>query len=327
MRHKDGPLVVCWNNCELPPRANGLGVYGGRDALHMAISQDDGRTWRGFREIYLDHRRNDNPAKTGDRGTAYPLGAYMADGRLIVLSGQGEGGRNPIIVDPQWILATEAATDFSDGLQQWLVYKHHGEARGWWRARAGGAELVASPDDSSKQVLRVRKPDDLPADGAAWNFPNGWKGSLTTRILLPQRSQGGSICLNDRMFDPSNDYGEEFSVFKVDIGPDGQLGDAKLSPEDWHEVTLQWDLSADQCNLLVDGKPSGELKVRHPTINGCSYVRFRSAAKTVDPAGFLVGGVKVSITDPYAPARSAADQQAHEKRYVEKVVPLWTKPS
>ena len=78
----------------MPPRADGAGVYGGRDALHIAVSEDEGKTWRGFREIYLDHRRNDNPAKNGDRGTAYPLAAYTNDGRIVVLAGQGKGGRN-----------------------------------------------------------------------------------------------------------------------------------------------------------------------------------------------------------------------------------------
>lgn len=76
LRHVDGRLVLTWNHCELLPRHAGESVYGGRDALHIAISDDDGRTWRGFHEIYLDHRRNDNPAARGDRGTAYPLAQW-----------------------------------------------------------------------------------------------------------------------------------------------------------------------------------------------------------------------------------------------------------
>ncbi|MCA9072857.1 MAG: exo-alpha-sialidase, partial [Planctomycetaceae bacterium] len=147
MRHRNGWLALCWNNCEMPPRHEGEGVYGGRDALHMAVSDDDGRSWRGFREIYLDHRRNENPARSGDRGTAYPLGAYTADGRFVVLAGQGEGGRNPILIDPEWIVATTAKTDFSDELKQWATYTHHGPAKRWWRARAAGSRLVPHPSD------------------------------------------------------------------------------------------------------------------------------------------------------------------------------------
>ncbi len=28
-----------------------------------------------------------------------PLGAYAADGNIVMLAGQGKGGRNPIIID------------------------------------------------------------------------------------------------------------------------------------------------------------------------------------------------------------------------------------
>jgi hypothetical protein len=323
MRHKNGWLVLCWNNCEMPPRHEGQGVYGGRDALHIAVSADEGRTWRGFREIYLDHRRNDNPTRSGDRGTAYPLGAYTADGRIVVLAGQGEGGRNPIVIDPNWIVETQSQTDFSDGLEQWSVYKHHGPARGWWRARAVGCQLLPNPTEPDARCLHVRKADSLPADGAAWNFPNGWKGSLTTRLMIREGFQGGILGVNDRFFDPANDAGEEFAVFRVDIGADGGLGTARLDTDKWHDVRLQWDLSSDRCALFVDDQPAGDVPLRHKTLNGISYVRFRSAATRIDTAGFLVDRVAVSIEDPDAPVWSAQDQLEHERRYIENVVPRW----
>ncbi len=324
MRHQSGWLVVSWNNCEMPPRHEGEGVYGGRDCLHIAVSDDDGQTWRGFREIYLDHRRNENPARSGDRGTAYPLGAFTSDGQIVVLAGQGEGGRNPIVIDPEWIVERAAHSDFSDGLKQWSVYKHFGPARRWWRARAVGCELVTNPTDPTAQCLHVRKPDSLPPDGATWNFPNGWKGSLTARIMIRAGSHGGVLCLNDRMFDPANDDGEEFAVFRVGIGRDGGLDRATLEPNVWHDVRLDWDLSHAQCLLFVDGQQVGDVPLRNKTLNGISYIRFRSTAEQVDTAGFLVDSVSVSIEDPYAPPCSVDDQLAQERRYIENVVPRWT---
>lgn len=323
MRHQNGWLVVSWNNCELPPRHEGQGVYGGRDALHIAVSDDDGQTWRGFREIYLDHRRNDNPTSSGDRGTAYPLNTFTSDGHIVVLAGQGEGGRNPIVIDPEWIVETEALTDFSDGLKQWSVYKHYGPAKRWWRARAVGGELVANPTDSTARSLHLRKTDSLPADGATWNFPNGWKGSLTSRVMIRKGYHGGIICLNDRMFDPANDYGEEFAVFQVGMDADGGIGNASLVPDKWHDVRLEWDLSDSKCLLSVDDRPAGEVPLRNKTLNGINYVRFRSAAGDIDAAGFLVDSVSVSIDDPYAPTCRVIDQLEQQRRYVEKVVPLW----
>lgn len=325
LRHRNGLLVVCWNNCEMPPRHQGDGVYGGRDALHIAVSDDDGLSWRGFREIYLDHRRNDNPTKSGDRGTAYPLGAFNSDGRIVVIAGQGAGGRNPILIDPEWIKETEAETDFSDGLEQWSVYKHYGPAQGWWRARAVGCRLVPDPADADRQCLHIRRPDELPADGATWNFPNGWKGSLTARIMIHNGFHGGVLCLNDRMFDPANDLGEEFAVFRAEIETDGTIGTTKLTPGEWADIRFDWDLTDGFCELSVNGTSAGKLPLQHQTLNGLSYIRLRSVATERDTAGFLVGRVNVSIADPVAPACSPADQLAHEKRYVEKMVPLWSR--
>jgi len=324
MRHKNGWLVVSWNNCEMPPRHQGQGVYGGRDALHIAVSDDDGKTWRGFREIYLDFRRHDNPAKAGDRGTAYPLGAFTSEGKIVMLAGQGAGGRNPILIDPPWILETQAHSDFSDGLSQWSVYKHHGPANRWWRARTVGCRLVVNPTDADTRSLHIRKADEFAADGAVWNFPNGWKGSLTARVMIREGCQGGLLCLNDRMFDPANDHGEEFAVFQTEFSADGRIGNATLEPGKWHNLTLKWNLASRECRLLVDGANRGVLPVKNETLNGISYVRFRSSATQLDTAGFLLDRVEVSIHDPYAPPCTPEDQIKHEQRYVERMVPHWT---
>ena len=233
------------------------------------------------------------------------------------LAGQGKGGRNPILVDPEWIVETEASDDFTDGLKQWSIYIHHGHAKRWWRARAPGATLIDHPDDKTRRCLHVRKQPDLPPDGATWNFPNGWQGSLEARVRVRSGSQGSMIALNDRMFDPANDFGEEYAVFRV------SLSDFSLAPDKWHVLRFDWDLSTQRCHLKIgDAKPV-ELPLRHPTLNGLSYVRFRSTAKETDPLGFLVEKVKVTIANSSAPGCSPQEQDSHERRYVEQVVPSW----
>jgi len=327
MRHSNGWLVVCWNNCELPPRHQGEGVYGGRDALHIAVSEDDGQTWRGFREIYLDHRRNDNPARSGDRGTAYPLGAYTSDGKIVVISGQGANGRNPILIDPEWIVTPKARTSLSDGLKQSSTYTHHGPAKRWWRGRAAGSKLIPHPTLPDRHCLHVRKQPNLPGDGATWNFPNGWKGVLTTRVMIREGFQGGLITLNDRFFDPANDLGEKFSVFGARVGKDLSLGRLKLKADTWADLRFEWDLEAKKCLLYLNEKLATRLEVQHPTLNGLSYIRFRSTADQTDEAGLLVEAVEVSIEDPFAPACSVTDQLVHEQRYTSQMVPLWNQSS
>ena len=321
LRHRDGRLVLCWNNCELPPRCEGVGVYGGRDALHIAISADDGRTWRGFREIYLDHRRNDNPAASGDRGTAYPLAAFTEEGQIVVLAGQGKGGRNPIVVDPDWITSTTAESDFSDGLAQWSTYQHFGPAKRWWRARRTSCELIDTPGDKDTRSLHVRHVTraDEPSepDTAVWNFPNGWRGELTARIRLPAGSQGAVFSLDDRFFDPSNTLGEDAAVFQARVTADNAKQD------EWHTLSLRWDLERGHCVYRLDDVQVSTLSVHTRTLNGVSYLRIRSAAATPDPQGVIVRFVKVQIADPVAPAVTHEQVAAWQQEYVKTIVPRW----
>ena len=321
LRHRDGRLVLTWNNCELPPKHEGVGVYGGRDALHIAISSDDGRTWQGFREIYLDHRRNDNPAASGDRGTAYPLGAYTSDGQIVVLAGQGKGGRNPILVDPDWITATTAESDFSDGLAQWTTYQHIGPAKRWWRARRTSCELIETPGEKDTRSLHVRHAassgEPSEPDTAVWNFPNGWRGELTARIRLPAGSQGAIFSLNDRFFDPSNTLGEDAAVFQARVTTDN------AKPDEWHTLSLRWDLSSSQCESLLDEKRIETLPLHARTLNGISYLRIRSAAASPDPHGIIVRRVQAQISDPNAPAVTPEQVAASQQEYVKTIVPQW----
>jgi hypothetical protein len=319
LRHQDGRLVLTWNHCELPPRHAGQGVYGGRDALHIAMSDDEGRTWRGFREIYLDHRRNENPAARGDRGTAYPLAAFAADGTIVVLAGQGHGGRGPILVDPDWVTATAAETDFSDGLAQWAVYRHTGPATRWYRAREVGCVLVETPGEPGTRSLHVRRPAGAEAETAVWNFPNGQAGELTVQLRLPAGSQGGLLSLNDRFFDPSNRHGEDDAIHQV------RVTTADLAADTWHTLTLRWNLPGGAGELLAGDRRLASLPVRTPTLNGISYLRVHAAGAEPDPHGILIRRVAVTITDPIAPPVTPKDQGAWHQKYLDTVLPRWTR--
>jgi len=326
-RDKNGRLVLCWNNCEVPPRINGAGVYGGRDAIHIAISEDEGKTWIGFREIYRDPFRNETPPKSGDRGTAYPLGAYDAQGRFVIISGQGSGRRNVLIVNPKWIKSRKASTDFCDGVEDWHVYKQFGPAKNWWRDRTMGCEILQNPTNPEEKCLHVRKPDDKDADGATWNLPNGWEGSVLIEFMVREGCQGGFICLNDRMFDPIDDNGERFSLFRVGFSDDYKLGKTPIKPDRWYEIELSWNLSERYCILKIDGEKKELLRLRNYTINGINYIRFRSAAKEIDKAGFLINRVEADIENNHAPECSLHQQKLMEKIYKEEFMPFWNKTS
>ena len=158
-RMPDERIILLWNSCESSPAHEGAGVYVNRDALHVAVSDDEGVTWRGFREVYRDPMENETPPDS-DRGTAYPTPPVFADGRMVFLTGQGEGRRNLISVDPRWITLTHHEDDFSGGLGQWIAFKAIGPAEHWRRARVPGPRLTDHPSRAGAKVLRLRKPDE-----------------------------------------------------------------------------------------------------------------------------------------------------------------------
>src|SRR5260370_24478010 len=65
LRLKDGKILLFSNACLRYPYA-----YGARNVLHIAVSEDEGRTSPGFREVARDHRRNQPPSIHADTGVA-----------------------------------------------------------------------------------------------------------------------------------------------------------------------------------------------------------------------------------------------------------------
>jgi hypothetical protein len=315
-RMPNGGIVVLWNNCESPPAHDGAGVYVNRDALHAAVSDDEGKTWRGFREVYRDPYENETPPNT-DRGSAYPTPPVWADGRFVVLTGQGVGRRNLVSVDPRWLTLTHAEDDFSGGLKQWIAFKPIGPARRYRRERIPGPALVEHPTKPDAKVLHLRKPDEHDADGVLWNFPNGVKGTLTLRLMLNSGFGGASIVLCDRSFKPTDEHSQRLAVFAAEIEPDGKLGDGPtLSLDKWHTLAFAWDLRAQNCTVSVDGAKALTLDQPGATGNGISYLHLRSNADKLDPAGFYVESVSVDVDDPVAPALTDEQKRALLDSYI-----------
>lgn len=287
IRLPDGRIVVFWNNCEHSQRVGKDGVYSGRDALHAAISGDEGKTWRGFREVYRDPTRNSSPPKDGDRGTAYPHATVTKDGKILLVSGQGTDRRRRFLIDPDWLLEKTQSENFAS-FDTWHLFKGFGKPARFWRDRVQGPELIAHPDKPGAKVLHIRRPDERDADGAVWNFPAGTRGKLTLRLRLEKDFGGAQISLTDRMFEPCDDTGEKLARFALELRRDGAL-----KPGQWHEVQFSWN--DDRCDVTSDGKSLAKLTPSFAAPDGLSYLRLRSTAPTVDPAGFLVESVRVKI--------------------------------
>ncbi|QDT47380.1 BNR/Asp-box repeat protein [Symmachiella dynata] len=293
LRLTDGRIVVFWNNCENPSRVDGAPIYTSRDALHVAISEDEGQTWQGFREVVRDPLRNESPPKQGDRGTAYPYSAETPEGDIILATGQGGGRISLMRIDPDWITATTAADDFSDGLNGWCTFKPFGPAARYWRDRTTGPVLIEHPSQSGKQVLQVRRPDEKPADEAVWNVPAGRTGRLKLRLKQQPGFQGGRIVLADRFIPPGDPVTDKLAAFVMPLSAEGEITD-----HDWHAIELSWNLDQRVCRVKIDGTSTTELPLVNSQSGAVSYLRLASTADEIDEAGFLVESVRADVTAP-----------------------------
>ena len=315
-RLDDGRLVMVWNSTTpLPELARATGwpedVFTNREALHIAVSNDDGQTWRGFREVYLDPRRNARDwAETGgsDRGTQQNQFIDLRDNTVLVALGQHGLHRKFVIVDLDWVTATGRTSslhdDNGDGApDDWSTHQYLPEIRGHCSYnRKPGAQLEPHPDDPARQVLRIARPTDpellCENQGAVWNFPAAHAGELHLSIMLPEGSQGAQINLLDHWYNPTDLSADQFAMASITIAGDGAIQgtDATLTPGEWYRLIIRWEQARGDTparyRLAVSHEDNYtadfELPPGTPTRNGISYVQIISRAETTDDRGILV---------------------------------------
>jgi len=278
VRLKDGRIVLFWNNCLRFPYA-----HGGRHVLHTAISEDEGQTWRGVREVARDPLSHEPPPPRGDHGTAYPFPTLAKEGKVIFTTGQGPGRNFCVLFDPDWLYETHQKDDFSAGLEDWSTFG------------TKGVELTPHPEKENVQVLSIRKAhEDWPA-ATVWNFPSGRRGSLRMRLLLKPDFKGALVGITDHFSVPFDQEDRFYNLFNLQINPDGQIAKGiKLEPNHWYNVELKWDCEEHKCNVFLDKRQIQTLAQLRDSEGAC-YLRPRSIAEEIDDAGFLVEYVEAEL--------------------------------
>ena len=256
LRLRDGRIVLFFNACQnwSDPRSYAMG---GREVLHAAISSDEGRTWRGFREVLHDT----DTIVRGDRGSAYPSAAETRAGKVVFASGQGEGKRAIVAFDPRWLEETTQSDDLERGATSWTAFGGTG-LRVQSRASRGRALLLP---------LRLGKPG-----GALWNFPLADSGELSLQIVVPAGVASVQLSLNDHFNRIDDTHAAEHAVFTMAL-PAGWSGDAHE-----HTLRLQWRSATrdGEVTVDVDGRRRETRHVRRPAQMGINYLRVESQATT-----------------------------------------------
>jgi len=297
----DGRLVLTWCNT-VDTDINDFGrIYTHRDVLHMAISDDDGHTWRGFREIIRIPSRNDqNDMPSGDSGTSYPNAAYSKEGKILLVTGQGEhgGGKSIWIVDPEWLYETKQEEDFLNGLEKWSAYTFSKVRKK--PGRILGPHLIDDASAKGGKVLHIRKSDPvLFGDAAVWNFPMGRIGSIEMKIKMPVNSKGTLISLTDCHRHPNDPNGYKNAMFSFLLAENGAID---LKPDKWHLLKLQWNLDARNCEVYIDNEFNTNVPLINESSMGISYIRFNSSVQMgqVDSAGLMLDWIKSVSNSPYS---------------------------
>ncbi len=326
-RMKDGRLLAVWNNTTPLPeldheRQPGLNksekegssedFFTNRDALHAAVSSDDGVTWRGFRELWLNERRNDGDFRSSDgNGDSLDKSIHQSQAlelpecKILLAFGQHPLCRRMIIFDPNWLLATNRVETFAQGLGGWSVQQYLKSLAGNFRGVSGhcaynrrpGASLVPHPDGLPREVLQVAcHPDPRlvsEPEGAVWNFPAWPRGCLKLRIRQPQGSQGAQFCLVDRWFNPVDPVVSRFAQHVLKVDKAGAVnGVPCLKPDAWADLEIRWDEKVAQ--FRVDAAAWNDLPRVCPTRNGISYLHVQSTATGADQYGVFIEAVAAS---------------------------------
>jgi hypothetical protein len=278
-RLADGRIVLLWNSGLRFPY-----LHGGMYALHAAISEDEGKTWHGYREVYRDPNRNEPEARGAGYGTGYPTATGTGEGKLLMNAGQGKS-ETTMLLDPHWLYETRQKDDFSQGLEGWSVFG------------TKGVELVPHPDQQGAKVLKIWKSETEWPAAAVWNFPAGKKGQVRVKVQLNKGFRGAHLSLTDHFSVPFDPEAELNALYDLDMSPEGRLGNSiQLEPGRWYLITLNWDSTQRKCWVLVNKRKAVVLPQLKLTDSGPNYLRLHAVSEREGDAGFLIEQVEADIS-------------------------------
>ncbi|MBR4654821.1 MAG: exo-alpha-sialidase [Kiritimatiellae bacterium] len=334
LKLKDGRIVFFWNNTQILPRRPAseypeLGttevtgrwetVFTNRDALHAAISDDDGRTWTGFREIALnairnreDYRESENELwkMTGgghgvDKSVHQAAACELPGGKIVILYGQSAASRRIAMFDVRWLYEKGRVEDFRLGtanISNHLYLKSlMGGYRGWSGHcsfnRIPGAAMVREPDTSRGtrreclQICRIR--DERLVDdhqGIAWNFPAAKRGEVSFECRIDGAGVRVSLC--DHWINPCDWAVESRSPFSMKLDAEALGGKGR-----WTVARFAWDLDQGTVVFTADGR-STTLPLRKEGFSpfGISYLHLQTLAEGHDPQGAFFRYLRMSAT-------------------------------
>lgn len=295
-RMQDGRLLFFWcNTTPLPELATANGVWDdvftNRDVLHVALSTDDGKTWKGFRELILNPERDARDYGSSNKGMDKSVHQVQAvevvPGKVLVSAGQSAACRKMIVFDPNWLNEPTRFCDFSNGLEDWSTFRYYkGIVGHCCYDRKAADMLVTHPEDNGRKVLNIKyhPNDSLVQDneGAVWNFPAAQNGFVNISFKLPEGAQNVDLILNDRWFNPTDTVAKHECIYTLPLNRHS----LKVKDSKWHKLSIYWKKDRG-AEVYIDGKKRKTLPAVSKTENGISYIHFLGG-HVKDDKGILI---------------------------------------
>ncbi len=312
----DGRIVFFWCNTQPMPERDPESIYPpltdyekagiwedvftNRDANHLAISEDDMKSWIGMREMFLNPIRNNADFRSIGGVNSRDKSVHQAQilelpyNKLLIHFGQNQILRKVVILDIDWLYEKGRFEDFRLGLENVSTQMYINSNLGGYRGFSGhcaynrthGALLVPDPAGNSRELLQICRVEDerlvYKKQGVVWNFPASVRGRAEVKLCV--LGSGVRISLTDHWYNPADEAvaDEAHITFKLE------------DKCDWNTVAIEYDTEKMTARIIV-GEKVYEEKIRDTAPNGLSYLHIQTLAEAEDYRGTLIKTLKQTV--------------------------------
>ena len=288
LRLRDERIVLIWNNSYTH-------LYS-REVLNVAISADEGKSWKGYREIVRL-----KPHEGPDWKLCYPYPVEDWDGNVLVaywefLPRDFEHARHRsfvVRVDPGWIEEATFQENFERGLSRASV------------TGSSGVRALRDPGGEIASALSLRRMSSEAEAGAVLNFPLLDRGELSLKVRRNPNSSGLLLFLKDSFMKPKDPGNGSFalrigSAGKLRAGPGDGSRDSRLSQlkgrletERWYSLRIRWNTEEKRASVFLNGQAVGDFE-GSPAVRGISYLGLYAAADSPEEGSVWVTDLRTS---------------------------------
>lgn len=310
----DGRIVFFWcNNQPMPERdpdtifppldataRAGIweDVFTNRDANHLAITEDCGKSWRGFRELFLNEIRNYADFRSIGGANSRDKSVHQAEilelpyNKLLVSFGQNQIARKVVILDIDWLYETDRREDFRLGLGNVTTHMYlHSNLCGYKGFsghcaynRTNGALLIPDPAGNFEEVLQICRIEDerlvYKKQGAVWNYPATTRGKVSVRFMI--RGSGIAVSLTDHWYNACDETVRDGVFCSLSVTAQD------TAPDVWHDMDIRYDTDMGTAAVYLDGVLWRNLTAAVPAPMGLCYLHLQTLAEDEDQAGTLI---------------------------------------